>query len=284
VTDGQARIDAHQHFWDLSTGGYDWPTSAEGPIFRSFAPADLEPDLRASGIDATVLVQTTDTLADTDAMIDAALENPWIAGIVGWVPLTDERAMAGALQAFAARHATGLGGIRHLIHREADPDWILRRDVGAGLQRLVASGLPIDVVAVFPNHLRHVPTVADRHPNLTLVIDHLAKPPIRRAGWDVWRKQMVEAAARPNVMAKISGLDTAAGPGWTAEELRPSVEVALDAFGPDRLLFGTDWPVCRMVSTYAEVVSATEALIGGLSPDERAAIMGGTARRVYGLP
>ena len=137
----------------------------------------------------------------------------------------------------------------HLTHREPDLDWILRRDVGAGLQRLVASGLPI-----------------------------------RRVGWDVWREQMAVAAARPNVMAKISGLDTAAGPGWTAEELRPSVEVALDAFGPDRLLFGTDWPVCRMVSTYAEVVSATEALIGGLSPDERAAIMGGTARRVYGLP
>lgn len=284
MTERSARIDAHQHFWDLSTGGYDWPTAAEGPIFRSFAPADLEPHLRAAGIDATVLVQTTDTLADTHAMIDVAAANPWIAGIVGWVPLTDERAMADALEAFVARRAAGLCGIRHLVHREADPDWILRPDVGVGLRRLVAAGLPFDVVAVFPNQLRHVSTIADRHPDLTLVIDHLAKPPIRRPGWDVWRDQLRAAAARPNVVAKISGLDTAAGPGWTVDELRPSVQAALEAFGPDRLLFGTDWPVCRQVSTYGEVVSATEALIAGLSDAERSVIMGGTARRVYGLP
>lgn len=284
MTDTPARIDAHQHFWDLSTGGYDWPTAAEGPIFRSFAPADLEPELRAAWIDATVLVQTADTLADTHAMIDAATANAWIAGIVGWVPLTDERGMERALEVFAARRPAWLGGIRHLIHREADPDWILRPDVGAGLRRLSAAWLPFDVVAVFPNHLRHVPTIADRHPDLTLVIDHLAKPPIRRLGWEAWRQELAQAAARPNVVAKISGLDTAAGPGWTVDELRPSVDAALEAFGPDRLLFGTDWPVCRQVSSYGEVVSTTEALIAELSDGERAAIMGGTARRVYRLP
>lgn len=283
MTDAPARIDAHQHFWDLSTGAYDWPTAAEGPIFRSFAPADLAPELRAAGIEGTVLVQTTDTLADTHAMIDAADENPWIAGIVGWVPVDDERGMERALEAIAAKRAVGLCGVRHLIHREVDPDWILRPDVDAGLRRLSAAGLPFDVVAVFPNHLRHVPAIADRHPDLTLVVDHLAKPPIRGAGWDVWRQELGQAAARPNVTAKISGLDTAAGPGWTADELRPSVEVAIEAFGPERLLFGSDWPVCRLVSTYGALVSAAEALIAGLSDTERAAIMGGTARRVYGL-
>ena len=126
-------------------------------------------------------------------------------------------------------------------------------------------------------------TVADRHPDLVLVIDHLAKPPIRGTGWDVWRRQITDAADRPNVMAKLSGLDTAAGPGWTTEELRPSVDVALEAFGPDRLLFGSDWPVCLQVSAYGDVVSATEQTLADLTPTERAAVFGGTAQRVYRL-
>lgn len=280
MTGRPRRIDAHQHFWDLSTGGYDWPTAAEGPIFRTFTPADLAPELVAAGIDATVLVQTTDTLTDTDAMFAAAAENAWIVGIVGWVPLTDAPAATAAIE---SRLNHGLRGIRHLIHREADRDWILREDVRPGLELLARHGLTFDVVAVFPDHLRHVPTIADRHPDLTLVIDHLAKPPIRGEGWDVWRRELLNAAARPNVVAKISGLDTAAGTSWTVDELRPSVDAALDAFGPDRLLFGSDWPVSRMVSTYGEVVSATETLLAGLSDDECAAVFGGTAQRVYRL-
>lgn len=280
MTGRPQRVDAHQHFWDLSTGGYDWPTAADGPIFRTFTPADLAPELEAAGIDATVLVQTTDTLADTDAMFAAAAENPWIVGIVGWVPLTDVPAATAAIE---SRLGRGLCGIRHLIHGEADPDWILRDEVQPGLELLARHGLTFDVVAVFPDHLRHVPTIADRHPDLTLVIDHLAKPPIRGEGWDVWRRELLDAAARPNVVAKISGLDTAAGTSWTVDELRPSVDAALDAFGPNRLLFGSDWPVSRMVSTYGEVVSATETLLAGLSDDERAAVFGGTAQRVYRL-
>jgi L-fuconolactonase len=280
VNAGPPRVDAHQHFWDLSSGAYDWPTEADGPIFRSFAPADLAPALAAAGIDASVLVQTNDTLADTDAMIEAAAANPWIAGIVGWAPLTDLRVAA---QAIEARLDRGLRGIRHLIHREADPDWLVREDVDRGLSLVASYGLTFDVVAVFPNHLRHVATVADRHPDLVLVIDHLAKPPIRDTGWDAWRHQINEAGARPNVVAKLSGLDTAAGPGWTTDELRPSVDVALEAFGPDRLLFGSDWPVCRLVSAYGDVVTATERSLEGLTPTERAAVFGGTAQRVYKL-
>lgn len=141
----------------------------------------------------------------------------------------------------------------------------------------------MDVVAVFPDHLRLVPLVADRYPDLVFVIDHLAKPPIRGSGWLTWRRELETAAERPNVVAKLSGLDTAAGPGWAVDELRPSVEVALEAFGPDRLMFGSDWPVCRMVSTYVEVVAATRNLIAGLAIAEQDAILGGTARRVYRL-
>ena len=274
------RIDAHQHIWDLATGAYAWTTAAEGAIFRSFAPADLEPELARAGIDGTVLVQAADSLADTDAMVEARTANPWILGIVGWAPLDDADAAARAIE---SRLGHGLRGIRHLIHHEPDPDWLIRSDVRAGLARLATFGLAFDVVAVFPDHLRHVPRIADEHPGLTLVIDHLAKPPIRAAGWDRWRRELEAAARRPNVVAKLSGLDTAAGQAWTMDEIRPSVDIAIEAFGPGRLLFGSDWPVCLQVSTYGEVVDATERWLSELSPDERAAVLGGNAERVYRL-
>jgi L-fuconolactonase len=273
------RIDAHQHFWDLDSGRYDWPTPDDGPIYRTFGPADLEPELRGAGIGGTVLVQTTDSLADTDSMLEVARANRFVAGVVGWVPLAEPRAAEAALDARAGR----LCGVRHLVHREPDPDWLLRPEVQPGLALLAARGLPFDVVAVFPDHLRLVPEVAARHPDLVLVIDHLAKPPYRAPGFDAWARDLHSAAAVPTVFAKVSGLDTAAGAGWSTAELWPAVEVALEAFGPRRLLFGSDWPVCRLVSTYAEVVGATEGLIAALSPDERARIMGGTAVEVYGL-
>jgi L-fuconolactonase len=274
------RIDAHQHIWDLATGAYAWPTAAERAIFRSFEPADLAPELPRAGIDGTVLVQAADSLADTDAMVEAKAANPWILGLVGWAPLDDADAAARAIE---PRLGHGLRGIRHLIHHEPDPDWLIRSDVGAGLARLASLGLAFDVVAVFPEHLRHVPRIADEHPGLTLVIDHLAKPPIRAAGWDRWRRELEAAARRPNVVAKLSGLDTAAGQGWTADEIRPSVDVAIEAFGPGRLLFGSDWPVCLQVSAYGEVVDATERWLSELSRDERAAVLGGNAERVYRL-
>ena len=273
------RIDAHQHFWDLASGRYDWPTAMEGPIFRTFGPGDLAPELAASAIDATVLVQTTDSLADTDAMLAVASESPFVGGVVGWVPLRDPAVAERELGARAGR----LCGVRHLIHREADPEWLLRPDVQPGLAMLAGLGLPFDVVAVFPEHLRLVPRIASLHPSLVLVIDHLAKPPYRRDGWDEWLRQLRDAAAHPRVFAKVSGLDTAAGAGWDAEELRPALDAALEAFGPRRLLFGSDWPVCRLVSSYGDVVGATERLIAGLSPDEQTEVMGGTASRVYGV-
>ena len=273
------RVDAHHHFWDLGSGRYDWPTEAEGPIFRSFGPADLAPELQAAAIDRTVLVQTTDSTEDTDSMLEAAASHPFIGGVVGWVPLRERARLEAELDRLQGR----LRGVRHLIHREADPAWMLRPDVGVGLRHLEQLGVPFDVVAVFPDHLALVPEVARRHPDLGLVIDHLAKPPYRADGWDAWCRQIRAAAAAPTVRAKVSGLDTAAGPGWTVDELEPAFDVALEAFGPDRLLFGSDWPVCRLVSSYGDVVRATEQLIGGLSSREQARIMGGTATEVYRL-
>lgn len=274
-----ALVDAHQHFWDLESGGYSWPTPVEAAIHRTFRPEELTPELRAAGVDATVVVQATDSLADTDAMLDAAGRHPWVAGVVGWLPLADRAAAELELDARRGR----LCGVRHLIHWEADPEWLLRADVQAGLDLLAEQRLPFDVVAVFPDHLPLVPAVADAHPDLVLVIDHLAKPPFRSAGWDRWVAAMRRAADRPTVRAKVSGLDTAAGPGWTVDELRPAWDVALDAFGPERLLFGSDWPVCLLVSSYSEVVSAARELAAELTPSEQDRVLGGTAIEVYRL-
>ncbi len=274
------RIDAHQHFWDIESGRYAWPTPADGAIYRTYTPADLEPELGPAGIDATVLVQTVGTLDDTDSMLAAVDRYPFIGAVVGWVPLHDVRAAEAALD---ARPHPALRGVRHLTHHEPDPEWLVRGDVAEGLELLARRGLTFDIVAVFPEHLRLVPAVADRHPDLALVVDHLANPPFRSAGWSTWREQLRRAAARPNVTAKLSGLDTAAGPGWTPDEIRPAVEAAVEAFGPRRLMFGSDWPVCRQGSSYREVVEAMEGLVSQLTPSERSDILGGTAARIYGV-
>jgi L-fuconolactonase len=276
-----SRIDAHHHLWNVESGTYDWPTPDDGPIYRTFTVADLAPLVAEAAIDGTVLVQTVNTLADTDAMLAVAAAVPWVRGVVGWVPLDDPAAAAVALD---ERAGPPLCGVRHLIHHEPDPDWLLRRTVIEGLREVGNRHLAFDIVAAFPNHLRHVPALADALPNVTFVVDHLAKPPYRRAGWDAWRSEIVAAARRPNVAAKISGLTTAVGPGWTPDELWPALEVALDAFGADRLMFGSDWPVCLLASSYAAHLDALDGLIAALAPDERAAIMGGAAARVYRLP
>lgn len=274
------RVDAHHHLWDLGSGRYSWPTEAEAPIHRTFVPSDLAPELEAAGIDATVIVQAADSLADTDAMIAAARRNSWIAGVVGWLPLDDPAAAERELES----RRDVLRGVRHLIHWEADPAWLLRPDIQSGLGLLADRGLPFDVVAVFPDHLPLVPLVAARHPDLVLIIDHLAKPPFRGDGWEAWVSAIRAASDLPSVRAKVSGLDTAAGSGWSVDELRPAWDVALDAFGPDRLMFGSDWPVCRLVSSYREVLSAMHALTAELSRSEQDRILGGTAVEVYRLP
>jgi len=276
-------VDAHQHVWNLETGEYAWLTPELGPLYRTFTPAELEPELRRAGVDAGVLVQAADSFADTEAMLDAAARHDWIAGVVGWVPLTDPAAADAALERFG-EHAV-FRGVRHLIHEEPDPDWLLQDAVGAGLRRLAQRGLTFDVVAVLPRHLEHVPGLARAHPDLRLVIDHLAKPPIKERGWEPWAGLLAAAAEHPNVYAKVSGLNTAADfATWSAADLRPYVEFALERFGADRLMFGSDWPVAILAGDYQRVWQETNAVIAGLSASERAAILGGTATAFYGLP
>ena len=214
-------------------------------------------------------------------MLAVAAAEPWVRGVVAWVPLDDPAATANALD---ARDAPVLCGVRHLIHREPDPDWLLRPAVMPGLREVARRGLTFDVVAVFPDHLRHVPDArgrasgphaGDRSPGQAAV------PCPGLAG--VAPSDHAPPPGGPTSSPRSPVSTTAAGPGWTGEELRPALEVALEAFGADRLLFGSDWPVCLLASSYAEHLEVLERLIGGLAADERAAIMGGTATRVYRL-
>ncbi|MEV5829652.1 amidohydrolase family protein [Spirillospora sp. NPDC052242] len=278
-------IDAHQHFWNLDRVAYPWLTPDQGPIHHTFEERDLEPHLDACGIDGTVLVQSADSYADTDYMLEVADRWPRVRAVVGWVPLTRPDEAAAALDRY--RRDPRYVGVRHLIHDEPDPDWLLRPQVRDGLDALAERGLTFDVVAVLPRHLEHVPPLAERHPDLRLVIDHLAKPPIAARGREPWAGLLARAAEYPNVHAKVSGLNTAADPEtWTAADLRPYVEHALDLFGAGRLMFGGDWPISVLAGGYRKVWDETVKLLDDLAldPGDRARLLGGTAVDVYRIP
>ncbi|TDC58453.1 hypothetical protein E1281_01230 [Actinomadura sp. KC345] len=278
-------IDAHQHFWNLDRVAYPWLTPDQGPIHRTFEEGDLQPDMDACGVEGTVLVQAADSYADTDYMLEVADRWPRVRAVVGWVPLTRPDEAAAALDRY--RRDPRYVGVRHLIHDEPDPDWLLRPEVREGLDALAERELAFDVVAVLPRHLEHVPLLAERHPELRLVIDHLAKPPIAGRGREPWAGLLARAARHPNVYAKVSGLNTAADPEtWTAAVLRPYVEHALELFGAGRLMFGGDWPISVLAGGYRKVWDETVKLLDDLAipPGDRARLLGGTAADFYRIP
>ncbi len=277
------KVDTHQHFWNLDEVAYPWLVPAYGPIYRTFTADELAPQLAASGVNKTVIVQAMDSYADTDSMLAIADAYDWVAGVVGWVPLHDPDETAKKLDEYGQN--AYFKGMRHLIHEETNPDWVLQKQVIEGLQILADRGLTFDVVAVFPNHLKHVPTLAEKVPNLKMVIDHLAKPPLGDEDRGVWREQLAAAAESPNVFAKVSGLNTVTPDfeNWTYEDIMPLVDDAIEQFGADRLMFGSDWPVAVLAGDYAKVWDETNKCLDGLSPDERDAILGGTGNRFYRL-
>jgi len=274
------KIDAHQHVWNLSLVEYPWLTPAAGPIYRTFEPPELAPQLAAAGIDRTILVQSANSYADTEYMLAQADRYDWIGAVIGWAPLLEPEEIETALDRFA-RHPV-FRGVRHLIHDEPDPDWVVQERVIEGLKVLAAHDMIFEVVAVFPNHLVHVPTLAERVPDLMIVIDHLAKPPIKGGTMEPWATQMAAAARYPNVYAKVSGLNTAADwATWQAADLMPFIDRTVELFGVERLMFGSDWPVCTLAGDYAAVWRETNAALDHFTAEERAAILGGTARRLY---
>ncbi|MFF9011414.1 amidohydrolase family protein [Streptomyces sp. NPDC014870] len=277
-------VDAHHHVWDLGARDQPWLADDEmTPLRRNFTLADLAPETGAAGVTSTVLVQTVTTAEETPELLALAGAHDLVAGVVGWTDLTapdvaDELARLRELPG-----GNKLVGIRHQIQSEPDPLWILRRDVLRGLDAVASAGLAYDLV-IRPHQLPAATSAAFLLPHLTFVLDHLGKPPVATGERNTWARHLHALATLPHTTAKLSGLVTEARwDSWTPDDLRPYTETALEVFGPDRLMFGSDWPVCLLASSYGEVVTTAHELTADLTEPERTAVFSGTAKRVYGL-
>ena len=282
------RVDAHHHLWpDPDPADYPWMTDELATIRRSFEPADLAPSLAATRIDATVLVQTRATEAETGTFLAHAAANPFIAGVVGWVDLTDAAIDEAIARLRELPGGDRLVGIRHQVHDEPDPGWLRRPDVRRGIRAVGAAGLVYELLV----RTRELPAAVDTVralPDVRFVLDHLAKPPIVAGGdaMHAWAAALRPLGAPPNVVAKVSGLVTEAyWTAWTVDDLIGPVRVAVEAFGFERLLFGSDWPVCLVAASYERVLDASiEALDrAGLPPSERSGVFGANAIDAYRL-
>ncbi|HZZ80495.1 MAG TPA: amidohydrolase family protein [Gemmataceae bacterium] len=276
-------IDAHQHFWQLSKPfDYRWlDTPAHQPIHRDFLPEHLAPLLRAAGIDRSIFVQTQHNLAENRWALELADQHSFLAGVVGWIDLASP-ACEEQVQEFR-RHPKFVG-VRHITQDEPDDDFIVRPAIVRGLKVLEKYRVPFDLL-FYVKHLRHVPALAQQLPNLPMVIDHLAKPRIKENRLDDWLPDFRAAAACPNIFCKLSGMMTeAAWHQWKPSDFKPYVDAALEFFGPSRLMFGSDWPVCELAGTYSQFCEAMQQLLAPLSSGEREHIVGGTAQRFYGIP
>ncbi|MFD3401361.1 amidohydrolase family protein [Kribbella sp. NPDC058693] len=274
------RVDAHHHFWDPARYSYPWMVGdVMDPVRRAFTPDDLRDVLVAAGIDRTVLVQTLSDLDETREFL--RLDADFVAGVVGWVDLTSPK-VGDELDELLAGPGR-LIGIRHQVHDEPDADWLLRDDVRRGLTAVQDRGLAYDVLV----RARELPAaIATAHalPDLQFVLDHIAKPRIVDGVDAAWSELMPGLAAAPNVAVKLSGMVTEADwSRWTADDLRPFVERVIEWFGTERVLFGSDWPVCLLAGSYAEVLAGLEAALPDLSSAERELVYGGNAERVYSL-
>lgn len=273
------RIDAHQHFWAVARGDYGWLTPELDVIYRDFLPADLAPLLQDAGIDGTVLVQAAPTVAETEFMLFLADKTPFIKGVVGWVDFEDPTATDQIAR--LAEH-DALVGLRPMIQDIPDPDWMLRADLAPAFEALMARDLTFDALTL-PRHLGALDQLLARYPQMRVVVDHGSKPLIRDGILTGWAEDMAAIARDSNAFCKLSGLVTEAAADWSLDDLRPYVDHLLTCFGPQRLIWGSDWPVCTLASDYARWVDTTDQLLAGLSASERDAILGGNAARAYNL-
>ena len=272
-------VDAHVHLWDAAHTPQPWMTAEHQAIARPFGPGDLRPLLDRNGIDAVVLVQGACLDSDTDYLLSQADECDWIAAVTAWLPLDEPARSRERLEELEQRSA--FRGVRHLIHNEPDPHWILRPSVLECLDLLEERGVVLELPVVFPRHLDDVPTLAERFPELPIVIDHLGKPPIARAEMHEWERSLRAAAAHPMVSAKLSGLNTTTDRrDWVADDFAFAWHAALDCFGPQRLMCGSDWPVLLLNGDYDRVWTATRKLAEVAGPDA-SALLGENAARIY---
>ena len=275
-----ATVDSHLHVWDLSRGGYDWLGPQHGVLYRSFTPDEAAAELAAAGVGSAVLVQADNSTADTAYLLDVADRFPFVAGVVGWVALDDTATAAKQLD----RHGDHprFRGVRHLVHIDPRDDFLALPPVRDSLRLLAERGLPFDVPDAWPRHLSAVGDLADAIPELTVVVDHLAKPPRGTDQFAAWSRAIRAVAARPNTVGKVSGLQMPGQP-FTAEALRPVLDVALDAFTPSRLMYGGDWPMTVPAGGYQPHWQVVSALLDELSATERDDVRHTTATRVYAL-
>jgi L-fuconolactonase len=278
-------VDAHHHFWDPTLRDYYWMSSELDPIRRPFGPQDLKPLLAESGVDKTIVIQTLPSLAETREFLSTAETTDFVAGVVGWVDLTDPSVATVIAELQAGLGGKHLVGVRHQVHDESDEQWLLKTEVQRGIEAVGVAGLVYDLL-VRTRELPAALEVVRRLPQVRFVIDHIAKPRIASGPVDEeWEHAMAPFGECRNVTCKLSGMVTEASwAAWTPGDLEPYVRRALEWFGPDRCMFGSDWPVCLMAAPYARVVDALRFAIRELDPAERDTVFGGNARRVYGLP
>ena len=277
---GDGVIDAHHHFWRYNPREYGWISPEMGILRRDFLPVDLSREAGAAGVSGVVSVQARQTVEETRWLLELAKNHDFIRGVVGWAPLISDRLRAD-LEPLAANRK--LRGLRHVLQDEADPHYMLREDFNRGIRQLKDLDLRYDIL-IYERHLPQSIELVDRHPNQIFVLDHVAKPRIGERVISPWRENLIELARRPNVYCKLSGMVTEADhQSWTPEQLRPYVEVALDAFGPRRLMFGSDWPVCLLACDYRRWYETVHDFSSKLSADEKARLFGATAVEAYGL-
>jgi len=271
------RIDAHHHLWALSRGDYGWLTPDLAPIYRDFCLSDLAPHLSAADIEGTILVQAAPTEAETMFLLDIAENADLVQGVVGW---TDFDAADGVARIEALARRKLLVGLRPMVQDIADDDWLLRSALAPLLTAMARNGLVFDAL-VLPRHLPRLLRVIDSHPDLKFVLDHCGKPQLATGEIATWRRDIALLAERSNVFCKLSGLATEAVPDWQIADLRPAADHVRACFGPQRLLWGSDWPVINLAGGHAKWFAATKTLLADLSPDEKADIFGGNAARIY---
>jgi L-fuconolactonase len=275
-------IDAHQHYWQPSRGDYDWMPKDDPILSRAYGPSDLQPALEAAGISRTVLVQAAATVEETEYMLGIADASPSVGAVVGWIDF-ENRAHLRHLERL--KNHPKFAGVRPMIQDIEDVDWMLRDDVQWAFAALADLDLTFDALG-FSRHLANFLTILKRFPKMRTVIDHCMKPQIRSHGTSrselaFWSHGMARLAGETGAFCKLSGLVTEASADWTAEDLAPYANHVLSAFGPGRVMFGSDWPVCRLRGSYEDWLAAARALCSGLSEAEREDVFGGTAARFY---
>jgi len=274
-------VDSHQHFWQVGHFDYPWMSKEVEVLYRDYLPSAMEPILKENGVARTIVIQASNTLAESYWLLSLADRHSFVAGVVGWVDLVDPK-LEQELEILTANPM--FKGVRHLVESEPSEDWLIQPGVLRGLSVLESHGVSYDLL-VHTRHLKHVKTVAETCPELRLVIDHIAKPPIASSEIKEWAKQLRTVATYKNLQCKLSGLVTEANHGsWRREDLKPYVDCALEIFGPERLMFGSDYPVCLRAASYSQVLETFQFLLAALSEEDRTAIFSTNATKFYRLP